>query len=133
MENFSRVALAIVTFLVVVSLLGIGATPIVEGEAEQVTFWISLESAVRYFFAAGIAAVVARRSFLVPAVCLAAFVWTVTTYILYSIGQPAGTTLAEVAASQLTGLLLLIIAVVSGALLGRWFYKREIGAGAAAT
>lgn len=132
MNNFNRIVLAIVTFLVVVSLLGIGATPMGEVKAEQVTFWTSLESAVRYFFAAAIAAVVARRSFLVPAASLAAFVWTVTTYILYSIGQPAGATLAEVAAGQMTGLLLLIIAVVSGALLGRWFYKREIEAGAGA-
>lgn len=132
MEDLSRTALAIVTFLVVVSLLGIGATPIGDAGAEQVTFWMSLESAVRYFFAAGIAAVVARKSFLIPAVSLAAFVWVVTTYILYSIGQPAGATLAEVAAGQLTGLVLLVLAVVSGAFLGRWFYKREIGANAAA-
>jgi hypothetical protein len=132
MENFSRIALAMVTFLVVVSLLGIGATPIGEAGAEQITFWMSLESAVRYFFAAAIAAVVARRSFLIPAVSLAAFVWLATTYILYSIGQPAGAAFAEVAAGQLTGLFLLILAVVSGALLGRWFYKRELGAAAAA-
>ena len=132
MNNFNRIALAIVTFIVVVSLLGISATPMGEVKAEHATFWMSLESAVRYFFAAAVAAVVARRSFLFPAVCLAAFVWIATTYILYSIGQPAGATLAEVAADQMTGLFLLIIAVVSGALVGRWFYKREIGVAAAA-
>jgi hypothetical protein len=92
---------------------------------------MSLESAVRYFFAAGIAAVIARGSFLVPAISLEALVWIVTTCILYSIGQAAGATLAEVVAGQLTGLVPLILAVVSGALLGRWFYKREIEAAAA--
>lgn len=131
MENVRRTAVSIVTFFVVVSLLGIGATPIGEVEAEQAALWMSVEAAVRYFFGAGIAAIVARQSFLVPAVSLAAFVWAITTYIAYSIGQPAGATLAGVAAGQLTALPLLLFAVVGGALLGRWFYKHEIEAAAA--
>lgn len=130
MTNVRRTVLAIITFLVVASLLGIGATPTAAADAEQVKFWMSLESAVRYFFAAGVGAVVARRSFLVPAVSLAALVWLAATYILYRIGQPAGAGWAEIAQGQLAGLLLLLLAAIGGSLVGRWFYKREIEAAA---
>lgn len=129
-KNFSRTLLAMAIFIVVATLLGIGATPIeaYQVDVETMKFWMSIESSVRYFFAAAIAAVVARKSFLIPAVSLAASVWIVTTWILYRIGQPAGAGLVEVAQSQLLGLLLLILAVIAGSLVGRWFYKREIAA-----
>ncbi len=95
---------------------------------DQVAFWSQVNSAIRYFFAVGIGSIVARRNFIGPAVSIAIVVWGIVVFILYDIAHPAsGISFAEVAQEQLTGLLLLIIAAISGALLGKWFYQHELG------
>lgn len=101
---------------------------------DQVALWEQINSAIRYFFAVCVGAIVARRNFVAPAVCTAVVLWGIVTFILYDIARPASDiSFAQVAVEQLTGLILLLIAAISGALLGRWFYQHELGQRATAT
>ena len=101
---------------------------------DQVALWDQINSAIRYFFAVGVGAIVARRNFIGPAVLIAVAMWGTVTFILYDISKQAGDiSFAQVAEEQLTGLILLIIAAISGALFGRWFYQHELGQRTTAT
>lgn len=94
---------------------------------------MTLESAINYFFAAGIGAIVARKPFVAHALSLAVLIWIVTTFILYDIAQPAGTVAyMQTVMDQLTGLILLAVAATLGALLGGWCYRHEIASSATA-
>ena len=95
-------------------------------DVDNYIFWLEVKSAVGYFIAATAGAIVSRRSFVVPAVVLAMFGWLAAVYVLYRIvrvAEPAS--LIDIAASTLFGLVLVLVAGVLGAILGRWFYKRE--------
>jgi len=129
MRNFGRTALALVVVVAVASLLNLGNPRFEDfgGNHKEYSFWLSLDVAISWFVAVGIGAIVARRSFVVHALSLAVFSWLVVTFILFSIAKVAvPTSFVEILLSQLTGLLLLSVAVISGAILGRWFYKHEI-------
>ncbi|MDH3747715.1 MAG: hypothetical protein OER97_05870 [Gammaproteobacteria bacterium] len=123
-------------------VLGIGAllnpySPRLDAELsnfDQVALWAQINSAIRYFFAVAVGAVVARRNFIGPAVLIAVVMWGIVTYILYDIARAAtDISFAKVAADGITGLILMIIAAISGALIGKWFYQHELAQCTSAT
>ena len=129
MRNFRRTALALIVVVTVASLLNLGNPRFEDfsGNHNEYSFWLSLDVAISWLFAVGVGAIVARRSFVVPALSLAVFNWLVVGFILFSIAEAAGqTSFVEVLSGQLTGLLLLSVAAIIGATIGRWFYKHEI-------
>lgn len=94
---------------------------------DSYAFWIKFDSAVRYFFAIAVGAMIARRSMVVPAILIAAAFWLGTVYILYGIALPAGPVdWNRLLLGNLDGLAMSVIAGVLGALVGRWFYRVAI-------
>jgi len=98
---------------------------------EQFRFWLGMESAISYFIAVGIGAIVARKSIVIPALALAVIGWASIIHILFKIAVVAGpASYVEIAADNLLSLILWVIAAILGALTGRWFYEHEIKSGA---
>jgi len=88
---------------------------------------LQLEAAISWFFAVGIGALIARESFIGPALLLSVISWGVGSYFIHDItGYSGPNSFSEVLAQRWVGLVLISFAAVSGAVLGRWFYKREI-------
>lgn len=136
MSSIKRTVMAILVILGIISILS-PYSPKLEADFsnfDQVAMWDQINSAIRFFFAVSIGAIVARRNFIGPAVFLAVTVWAIVIYILYDIAHDVSDiSFAQVAVEQLAGLILLIVAAILGALLGRWFYKHEIEQRSAAT
>jgi len=88
---------------------------------------LQIESAISWFIAVGIGALIARRSFIGPSLFLSVSAWLAVTYLVYDIARVAGpVSFVEVAVEQWIGLALIGVAALGGAVLGRWFYMREI-------
>jgi len=129
MSRFRRTAVALLVVLVVSSLLNCNVPSIRSdlSNFEDFRFWLAVKSAISYFFAAGLGAIVARKSFVVPALALAIVGWAATIDILYRIAVVVGpTSYLEIAASNWVGFVLLVIAAIMGAIFGRWFYRHEV-------
>jgi hypothetical protein len=129
MSGFGRTALAIIVVLVASTLLNTNVPSLNTDMSnfEELRFWLAVKSAISYFFAAGLGAIVARRTFVVPALALAVVGWVVTINILHQIALVAGpSSYMKIATDNWLGLILLVIAATAGAIAGRWFYKHEV-------
>lgn len=127
-RGFGRTILALVVVIVLSQLLSTEVPDLRPdgSNLDKYMLWTQVKSAFVYFIAVTVGAVVARRSFMVPAVVLCIFGWLLAIYVLYEIARAAGpASLIEIAVSTLYGLGLSLASAVLGSMLGRWFYKRE--------
>ena len=136
MYGIQRIAAGIGVVLFVGILLSVDAPALKPDHSnfEQFRFWLGMESAISYYVAVGIGAIVARKSIVVPAIALAVIGWASIIHILFRIAVVAGpASYIEMAVDNLLSLFLWVIAAILGALTGRWFYEHEIKSGADAT
>ncbi len=129
MKAYGRTILALIVVIAVSALLSFEAPSLEPDQSnyEKYAFWLQVESSIAYFIAVTAGAIVARKSFLVPALALAGLGWSAVVYILYDISNVGGSaSLGRIALENLGGLILYAIAAVLGATLGRWFYRNEI-------
>jgi hypothetical protein len=127
-KSLKRIAVALIVVMIVSSLLGNKVPHLQEdlSNLEDYSFWLAVENAITYFFAAGLGAIVARKSFVIPALALAVVIWALTIDILFRIAAPTGpVTRLEIASENWLGFFLLVVAAISGAMFGRWFYTHE--------
>ena len=97
------------------------------GNYHSYAFWLKFDGAVRYFFAVAIGAVIARRSVVIAAALVAIAVWMWGIYVLYKVAAAVGPVdPSDLLIENLDGLVMTSLAGVLGAMLGRWFYGREI-------
>jgi uncharacterized membrane protein len=128
-KGYGRTILALIVVVVVTALLSFEAPTLQPDHSnyEEYGFWLQVESAIGFFIAVMAGAIVARKSFVVPALALAGLGWCAVVYILYDISRAdQSATLGQIAVDNVEGLVLYSIAAVLGATLGRWYYKHEI-------
>ena len=78
------------------------------------------QTAISSFAGALTGGFIAKRNFLLPALILWALIWGALLYVLYGIGQAAGTaSLPELLSSNATSLLFSGVAVVAGTTIGQ--------------
>ncbi len=129
MKSFGRTIAALIVVLLVTALLSIEAPALKPDQSnyEQYGFWLHVGMAIGYFIAVTAGALVARRNFIMPALALAGFGWSVVVYILFDISRADPTaSLIRIATENIEGLILYAIAAALGAILGKWFYEHEI-------
>lgn len=129
MKSYGRTVVALIVVLLITVLLSFEAPALKPDQSnyEQYGFWLQVEMAIGYFIAVTAGALVARRSFIVPALALAIFGWSLVVYILYDISRvDHAASFVDIAMEHIEGLILFSIAAVLGAILGKWIYEHEI-------
>jgi len=90
---------------------------------------LQVEGALGWLFAVAAGALVARRSFVLPAVALTTAIWVFLAYVIYDIARVAEpASLVSIVVKQLPVLLLMALAACIGALVGQWFFRRHLKA-----
>ena len=125
MKDFGRIGIGILAVLAINTLLSHAVPAFYRSDRMPLDplLMVYIQTALQFFVAVTVGAVVARRKFIGPALTLAILGWCIIVYIEYDIARTAvDESFLNVMLPNLPGLFLYAVAAVCGAILGRKLY-----------